>query len=247
MVLLSVSPDPESTILVGFHQSIHLGFFFFAVWSTLTTQIIHRMKRRRKSAALWLALSICAFLPQTLADCECGYSVVTGDGDNDNDGGTHVFTDLLEADFVHVDYVEAGATTKDWATQTYNMSSQAARGSYGESFGAAEVDKDLVEDANIWTGDGADGDDVGLKLMVRSETVDGMIEGGQVATTAGDYFWGSYRASIKVTAVQASTQPAPYLYSFPFSIQVTWTSSCRRVHLLGTRQMSSPSWSTMRF
>ncbi|KAF7514942.1 hypothetical protein G7054_g14874 [Neopestalotiopsis clavispora] len=152
------------------------------------------MKRRRKSAALWLALSICAFLPQTLADCECGYSVVTGDGDNDNDGGTHVFTDLLEADFVHVDYVGAGATTKDWATQTYNMSSQAARGSYGESFGAAEVDKDLVEDANIWTGDGADGDDVGLKLMVRSETVDGMIEGGQVATTAGDYFWGSYRA-----------------------------------------------------
>ncbi|ETS84013.1 hypothetical protein PFICI_05889 [Pestalotiopsis fici W106-1] len=161
------------------------------------------MKRRRKFAALWLILSFFASMPQTLADCECGYSIITSGGGDDDDN-TQVFTNLLEADFIHIDYVGEGATRNDWATQTYNMSSQAARGSYGESFVATGVQNDLVKDANLWTNDDTDGDNVGLRLMVRSETVNGMIQGGQVATTAGDYFWGSYRASIKVTAVQGT-------------------------------------------
>ncbi|KAI4592451.1 hypothetical protein KJ359_011148 [Pestalotiopsis sp. 9143b] len=160
------------------------------------------MRRRRKTAAtaLWTTLSILlASVDRTLADCECGYSVVTGD-----DHSPHVFTDLLESDFVHVDYVGAGANSHDWAPQTYNMSAEAARGLYGESFVAAQVQTDLVEDANVWTDEGADGQDAGLRLSVRSQTVDGMVQGGQVATNGTDYFHGSYRASLKVASVRGT-------------------------------------------
>lgn len=130
------------------------------------------------------------------ADCECGYSVATGDDHN-----IQVFTDLLEADFLHINYVGAESNHRGWATQVFNMSADEARGRYGESFVAPNVQGNLIEDFDVWTGGGADGEAAGLQMVVDSAAKDGMVLGAQVATTEGEYFHGSYRASIKITAV----------------------------------------------
>ncbi|KAK9421210.1 putative GH16 domain-containing protein [Seiridium unicorne] len=133
------------------------------------------------------------------ADCECGYSITTGD-----DLSTEVFTDILESDFVHIDYRRSDNKKKIWATQVYKSNATAARSVYGEWFTTSNVEGNTIADMHTWTEDGPDRRDAGLELRVGSVVADGMVQNGQVATTDEEYFHGSYRASIKVSAVEGT-------------------------------------------
>lgn len=147
-----------------------------------------------------LTISCILLARSSAADCECGYSITAGD-----DRSVNTFTDLLESDFIHVDYVSAASNQKKgWAVQVFNKSAERARGSYGESFIAGNLEGNVIHDTNIWTSNGAGGRDAGLELVVDSNVVDKMVQAGQVATMTGDYFHGSYRASIKVTVAEGT-------------------------------------------
>ncbi|KAK6079999.1 Beta-glucanase 2 [Seiridium cupressi] len=133
------------------------------------------------------------------AACECGYSITTGD-----ELSTEVFTDILESDFVHLDYTRSDNKKKIWATQVYKSNATAARSVYGEWFTTSNVEGNTITDMNTWTEDGPDRRDAGLALRVGSVVADGMVQNGQVATTDEEYFHGSYRASTKVSAVEGT-------------------------------------------
>ncbi|ORY69682.1 concanavalin A-like lectin/glucanase domain-containing protein [Pseudomassariella vexata] len=130
-----------------------------------------------------------------LGDCECGYSI-SGD-----DAGYQVFTDLLESDFLHTNYLDSPAADTGWARQTFNMTKELARGTYGEAFVAANAISNEIKDDNVWTGDGRNGGAGGLQLVVSSEVVDDSVQTAEVATMGTDYFYGTFRAGIKVTDV----------------------------------------------
>ncbi|KAI1862558.1 hypothetical protein JX265_009272 [Neoarthrinium moseri] len=149
---------------------------------------------------LLLAVLGLTFIDPSAANCECGYSVTTGG--NDEDASTQLFTDLLESDFVHVDYVGADSQgRKGWAAQEYNKSGTDARGPYGEAFVLENVKGSLLADAGAWTGNGSGGGDAGLQLTVGSEVMGGMVLSAEAATTGLDYLYGSYRVGMKVTDV----------------------------------------------
>ncbi|CAJ2506271.1 Uu.00g004010.m01.CDS01 [Anthostomella pinea] len=148
-------------------------------------------------------LSLLALLVgHALADCECGYFITTGP-----DNTRHVFTDLLESDFVHVDITDDATATYGeygWAAQDFNMSTEAAHGPYGEAFAAGNVVSNDIADKGVFKGAGAKGPDAGLRLLVQSETRDGMVVNAGVATTDLHYFYGTFRAGIKVTGVEGT-------------------------------------------
>ncbi len=59
--------------------------------------------------------------------CECGYNITVPIGPQSS-LATFSFTDLLEADFLHL--VDVSKDT-DWARQSYAMTPDVARGPYG--------------------------------------------------------------------------------------------------------------------
>ncbi|KAI0180861.1 glycoside hydrolase family 16 protein [Hypoxylon sp. FL1284] len=142
--------------------------------------------------------SLSILLGLVLADCECGYSITTKPGERE-----YVFTDLLETDFIHLDITDGTPQygKYGWAPQEFNMSSDAARGPYGESFSPRNVISNNIADAQIFQGSGSKGGDAGLDLVVKSEVRDGMVSGADIATTTLQYYHGTFRAGIKVTDV----------------------------------------------
>ncbi|KAI1469577.1 glycoside hydrolase family 16 protein [Daldinia caldariorum] len=141
-----------------------------------------------------------AFCDLALADCECGYSITTP-----SDDGRYVFTDLLESDFVHLDIV-GGAGAKayggyEWTPQAFNMSSEVARGPYGQAFTVQNVISNNIIDEQVYNGTGPRGGDAGLELVVGSEIENGMVPCADASTTDAHYFHGTFRAGIKVTDV----------------------------------------------
>ncbi len=130
-------------------------------------------------------------LPLVLADCECGYlSTInsTSSGSSNND---HVlFTDLIETDFTRLPNTTNLIQHPDWAPQAFNLTRQKARGDYGEMF--------AVENVQHGGGMGQD-----LQLVVRgvNELVGGMVGVAELDTRRLDLWWGSFRASMKVSAV----------------------------------------------
>ncbi|KAI1805773.1 glycoside hydrolase family 16 protein [Daldinia bambusicola] len=141
-----------------------------------------------------------AFFNLALADCECGYSITTPSDDRQ-----YVFTDLLESDFVHLD-IMGGARARaygeyGWTPQEFNMSSEVARGPYGQAFGLQNVISNNIADEQVFNGTGPRGGDAGLKLVVGSEIENGMVPCADVSTTDEHYFHGTFRAGIKVTDV----------------------------------------------
>lgn len=169
----------------------------------------------------WWVLSIIAlntlvlFASDVYANCECGYSITTGD-----DSSTHVFTDLLESDFLHIDYLGSVSNQgRGWTTQSFNKSAVRARGPFGESFVPSNSKGNLIKDDHIWTGDGTQGGDAGLELVVAGKVVDEMLAAGQVATMTGDYFYGSYRTSMKITAVKGTCTAVFWVRELNFNLR----------------------------
>ena len=127
------------------------------------------------------------------ADCECGYALP---GDRDNFG--HVFTDLLESDFVHVGKVNEDA---GWLPQEFNVTAHTARGVFGQSFVVDNVVTNPINDRKSWSGPGRSGGDAGLHFVVENAPNDDMVRGAEIATDRLDLSYGSYRAGIKITNV----------------------------------------------
>ncbi|KAI1505516.1 glycoside hydrolase family 16 protein [Biscogniauxia marginata] len=152
-------------------------------------------------ASRWVVGSLPILLSPVWADCECGYSITTG-----SDNTQHVFTDLLESDFVHLDVT--GDTTEygkyGWAPQVFNVSMRAARGTYGQAFVAGDETSSNTADNNVFTGPGSKGGDAGLQLTVKSEILDNMVQSSELATTDLSYFYGTFRAGIKVTDISGT-------------------------------------------
>lgn len=147
---------------------------------------------------LWLlAAALLIFSDTALADCECGYAITSDSSEN------LVFTDLLESDFVHLDVTDRsqGYGRYGWAAQAFNMSMQAARGPYGEFFTLDNVVANNIADIRVFDTAGEKGGDAGVRLVVKSESVDSMLSTSEIATTDLNYFHGTFRAGIKLTGV----------------------------------------------
>ncbi|KAI1457078.1 glycoside hydrolase family 16 protein [Annulohypoxylon moriforme] len=148
------------------------------------------------SLRLLASLSILSNL--VLADCECGYSIITS-----SDNKRYLFTDILESDFVHLDITDGSQKYGEygWARQDFNMSSEVARGPYGESYTPQNVISNNIANEQVFEGSGTKGGDAGLNLVVKSEIQNGMVTGADVSTTDVHYFHGTFRAGIKVTDI----------------------------------------------
>ncbi|KAI0402908.1 glycoside hydrolase, family 16 [Xylaria palmicola] len=149
-------------------------------------------------ACSWVLVVLPLLFSTALADCECGYSTTTG-----SDGTQHVFTDLHETDFIHADITGdgKGGASHGWAPQGYSISSTASRGPYGETFAVRNVMSNTIKDPKRFDGRGSLGLDAGLLLAVRNVMQDNRVPVAEVSTTGLHYFYGTFRAGIKVTDV----------------------------------------------
>ncbi|KAI5928533.1 glycoside hydrolase family 16 protein [Camillea tinctor] len=163
---------------------------------------------RGTMASRWVVYSLPVLFSHVLADCECGYSITIG-----SDNTQHLFTDLLESDFVHLDVTDNTAEygKYGWAPQAFNMTASAARGEYGEAFVVPNVLSNNIADNKIFAGQGSKGGDAGLRLTVQSDVLDDMITSSEISTTDLHYFYGTFRAGMKVTDV-AGTCSAFFWY-----------------------------------
>ncbi|KAI1310965.1 glycoside hydrolase, family 16 [Xylaria venustula] len=149
-------------------------------------------------ASSWILVLTSLLLGLANGDCECGYSMTTS-----SDGIQHVFTDLHETDFVHVDITGDGngGPSHGWAPQGYNISSQVSRGPFGESFAVRNVMSNTIKSPNMFKGPGTLGLDAGLLLLVRDVMQEDRVPVAELSTTGLDYFYGTFRAGIKTTDV----------------------------------------------
>ncbi|KAI8634651.1 glycoside hydrolase, family 16 [Xylariaceae sp. FL1651] len=149
-------------------------------------------------ASSWIFQLFLLLFGCVAGDCECGYSITTS-----SDGTQHVFTDLLETDFIHLDVTGdgKGEASHGWAPQGYNISGQAARGPFGESYIVENVMSNTIKDPKIFEGRGSLGSDAGLLLVVRNVMQEDRVPVAEISTTGLHYFYGTFRAGIKTTDV----------------------------------------------
>ena len=123
------------------------------------------------------------------SNCECGYVVEN-----------NLYTDLLETDFVHAD-----AVTGDWQAQEYKVTAEASRGQYGKHASPANVVPNPTKRKDDWSGPGTKGGDAGVKLIVRGGAPpDKLIPIAELVSRREDLYYGSYRAAMKLTAVNGT-------------------------------------------
>ena len=137
-----------------------------------------------RSWTAWAALRLLLLVPisplllgSATADCECGYAAIV-------DRTRHVFTDLIESDFTHARDI---SDNTDWRRQGFNMSSERARGDFGEMF--------VVDNVGS-----SGGTEKGLQLIVQGQKVDDMVPVAEVDSERADVLWGTFRASLKLTS-----------------------------------------------
>ncbi|KAI0200446.1 glycoside hydrolase, family 16 [Astrocystis sublimbata] len=146
----------------------------------------------------WVLAAALLLINTVAGDCECGYSMTTGEDDT-----THVFTDLHETDFVHANIIGEGkgGDSHGWVPQGYNVSSEESRGPYGESFALENIMSNNIRDPSQFQGQGVLGLDAGLLLVVRNDLQEGKVPTAEVSTSGLHYFYGTFRAGIKTTDV----------------------------------------------
>ncbi|GAW26344.1 putative glycoside hydrolase family 16 protein [Rosellinia necatrix] len=178
-------------------------------------------------ASSWVFAVLPLLFGPASGDCECGYSMTAG-----SDGTQHVFTDIHETDFVHVDITGdgTGGARHGWAPQGYNISSQVSRGPFGESFDVQNAMSNTIKDPALFTGRGTLGLDAGLLLVVQSVQQENRVPVAEVSTTGLDYFYGTFRAGIKVTDVPG-TCSAFFWVGIPLAI---WQSALFRSQLMSS-------------
>ena len=140
------------------------------------------------------SIAFCAVLFAALvrSDCECGYTV-----------NSTLYTDLIETDFLHLQNI-TGDT--DWQGQDYTVSAELARGPYGKNASTTNIVANPLKNEYDWAGDGVNGGDAGLQLIVRGGTPEkgGLIPMAELVTSRDDMLYGSFRAGIKITNVNGT-------------------------------------------
>ena len=129
--------------------------------------------------------------PSIRADCECGYTV-----------NSTVYTDLIETDFLHLkDINESG-----WLPQEYSVSPEDARGPFGKQAQIQNVVTNPLKNKGEWSGDGINGGDAGVQLIVRGgePPKGGSVPMAEMSTNRTDILYGSFRAGIKLTATNGT-------------------------------------------
>ncbi|KAH6604075.1 concanavalin a-like lectin glucanase [Trichoderma cornu-damae] len=144
------------------------------------------------------------------ADCECGF-VTRGSVRQKRDGGGGdgegsqplLFTTMLESKFFELKNISRDGT---WRRQQYNVSARAGRGEYGKSFATSNVysissnGEGAAADA---AGSGTGGDD-GIGLVVGSTVANDAVPVAELDSARSDMHYGSYRAGMKLTAVNGT-------------------------------------------
>lgn len=135
---------------------------------------------------------ICNILtPLVQASCECGYTL-----------NTTLYTDILETDFLHL-----ASITKDtdWQPQNYTVTPADARGPYGKNASLTNVLANPLKSKYDWAGDGVNGGDAGLQMIVRGGLpTDGLVPMAEVTTARGDLLFGTFRVGMKVTGTSGT-------------------------------------------
>lgn len=140
---------------------------------------------------LRILLPFVLFVTTALAICECGYTVNRTDAEQ-----YAVFTDLLEADFMHIDEVAwADAQSLGWIPQTYNQSTKEA-GSYGMAKMAGNIMANPLPSIWDWGGTGVHRPDPGLELWVKNQLLDGegdeqLVPTAELVSARDDIFYGN--------------------------------------------------------
>jgi hypothetical protein len=120
------------------------------------------------------------FSSRVSAKCECGYTTNLS-----GVASTVLLTDYAETNFLNISGMQS---LPDWRAQVFNKTKTASRGPYGEMFTA----DDILANSNTSATSG-------IQLVVGSKIVDGMIPTAEIASNRSDFFYGSYRANIKIS------------------------------------------------
>ena len=154
-------------------------------------------------ASLFLSLLLAEFVH---SDCECGYTV-----------NSTLYTDLLETDFLHLTNI---TTDTDWQPQNYTVTPELARGPYGKNASLANVVANPLQSQYDWAGNGVNGGDAGLQIIVRGGVPqDGLIPMGELATTRRDMLQGTFRAGMKVTATSGTCGALFWVSALDFTLE----------------------------
>ncbi|RFU71988.1 concanavalin a-like lectin glucanase [Trichoderma arundinaceum] len=173
-------------------------------------ETVEEMKKRAMNGMSYpmatlrgLGLLLLAVVPCLVAaDCECGF-VAHGSAKQRRDGdgdGELLFTNMLESKFFELKNISRDGT---WRRQQYNVSARAGRGEYGKAFALGNVYSiagDSGSDSESVAGAGGDG----VGLVVGSTIEDEAIPVAELDTARQDMQYGSYRAGMKLTAVNGT-------------------------------------------
>ncbi|KAK3313872.1 glycoside hydrolase, family 16 [Apodospora peruviana] len=159
------------------------------------------------SLVKFLSVVVILFGVLVSAECECGYSLGTIGGTAPGQQQQDIFfTDLVESNFARLEHVSQYYT--DWAPQAFNLSSERARGNYGEMFAVENVaaNPPRVVDGQKQqqpypAGRGGGGGGDGMELTVKGTIYLGMVPVAEVDTQRMDLSWGTFRASMKISHV----------------------------------------------
>lgn len=164
---------------------LFLPSFFALFFPTLTFFCFAIMSFAPSPSLLKLYITL-LLLTVVYADCQCGYTV-----------DDTLYTDLIETDFLHLPNI---TTNTDWQAQNYTVTPELARGPYGKKALVENALANPLKSQFDWAGDGINGGDAGLQLIVRGGVPpDGLIPMAELATVRADLLYGSFRASMKVT------------------------------------------------
>ncbi|KAL6822107.1 glycoside hydrolase family 16 protein [Trichoderma sp. SZMC 28015] len=164
-----------------------------------------------RGLGLLLALVVVLMSCLVAADCECGFLTQQSSGNQTRNGtvdgnGQLFFTNMMESKFFAMRDISRDGT---WKRQQYNVSARAGRGEYGKSFGLDNVyttAHDDGDDTDATESDGSNnsngGDGVGL--VVGSTVWDEAIPVAELDSARKDLHYGSYRAGMKLTAVNGT-------------------------------------------
>ena len=160
----------------------------------------------RRTAPGFLYIFTSALISYASANCECGYSV-SSIVDANNTTAISIFTDLLETDFLHLKNL---SDNTDWQSQTYTVSSDAARGPYGKNASSANIQPNALSSSTSWSRPGTSDPSApaGLQLFVRGSSPPppkgALLPMAELVTARDDILYGSFRASIQFTTLSGT-------------------------------------------
>lgn len=155
-----------------------------------------------------MGILLLALVPRLVtADCECGFVThAQKQARNSSAPGQLFFTNMMESKFSELKDISLDST---WKRQQYNVSARAGRGEYGKTFAVDNVysipvtsDGDSQSDSNSNSNSNSGND--GIALVVGSSLANDSVPVAELDSARSDMAFGSYRAGMKLTAVNGT-------------------------------------------